>query len=131
MIAKLPIRGQDAHGAGHFNAPRGTRLHHGIDFSCYPDTEILSLCDGVVTKIGYPYANHLGYRYVEVTHDDLRYRYFYIEPDIDLQTGDEVKAGDVLGRIQDLGLIYPDITNHLHFEIKDENNEYLDPSDFT
>jgi len=69
ILAHLPIRGGDRHGAGHWHASRGSRLHRGVDLACYPDTGIASPVDGIVTKIGYPYGDDLTYRYVQVTGD--------------------------------------------------------------
>jgi len=130
MLVKPPIRGQDDHGAGHWQAPRGDHLHNGVDPACYAGSEIYSICDGTVTKFGYPYGDDLTYRYVEVTHDNLRYRYFYVQPNPDLQTGDAVKTGDLLGILQDISTRYPGITQHLHFEIMDEDDNYINPEDF-
>jgi len=130
-MIKPPMRLRDAHGAGYFGAPRGDRKHNGVDLSCYPDSKVLSICRGRITKFGYPYANHLEYRYVEVTDaEGLRYRYFYVYPNPNLIMGGKVLVGDVLGLVQDLTKIYPGITNHVHFEIKDKDNEYIDPTDF-
>jgi len=67
ILAGLPTRGTDTHGSGKWMAPRGSRKHKGVDFACYPDTEIYSGSAGQVTKLGYPYADKLQYRYVEVT----------------------------------------------------------------
>lgn len=141
MIIRPPIRGLDNHGAGHYHASRGDRLHNGVDMACYAGSEVLSICSGTITKFGRPYykqdpqtdkdkaKNNLSY--VEVTDDDgLRFRYFYVSHHPDLIVGDEVKTGQVLGVVQDLDYIYPGITQHFHFEIKDQQGEYYDPTNF-
>ena len=125
-----PIRGGDKHGFGYFGASRGDRTHNGVDIACYAGSEIPSLTPGEVTKIGYPYdpedhkKGHL--RYVEVTLDGNKYRYFYIEPRVSV--GDTVFPGDVLGEAQGLLKIYPGITDHIHFEHISPDGVYIDPT---
>ena len=38
--------------------------------------------------------------------------------------------GGAIGKSQELNRRYPGITEHVHLEIKDQNNEFLDPNDF-
>jgi len=120
----LPIRGDDEHGSGFWHAPRGNRLHNGVDFSCYPGTQILAPVSGVMTKEGYPYADDLDYRYVEITTPGGDcHRVFYISP----VSNDDVVAGQtIIGYAQDLTTRYPGITNHVHYEIK-RGDEYINP----
>ena len=122
-----PIRQPDAHGAGYFGAPRGSRKHNGIDYACYPGSEVYPTVAGTVTKLGYPYAAHTEYRYVEVTDTHHReHRYFYIYPSV--RVGEYVTVEDVIGKTQDLTKIYPGITNHVHYEIK-HGGQYLNPEE--
>ena len=114
------IRGQDRHGSGAWQAPRGKRRHNGEDFICESGDHIESHINGKVTKIGYPYSptnmdkGHL--RYVEVTDSNKsRVRYFYIFPTAVI--GQDIKKGDILGISQDLTNIYQGITQHYHLEI--------------
>ncbi len=128
--ATLPERQQDAWGSGAFGASRGTRIHKGIDYCCYPGTMIQSPVDGKVTKLGYPYSDDMDFRYVEVTANQLRHRIFYVEPSVSV--GDEVKAGDIVGVSQDIAGRYRDpakspMTGHVHFEILDANDKAIDP----
>ncbi len=128
-IFDLEVRKQDSQGAGHYGAPRGSRKHNGVDFVCVAEAYVKSFTDGVVTKLGYPYnpnnakKGHL--RYVEVTTDGHKYRYFYISPLVSV--GDEVQVGQPLGVSQDLTSIYKGMTQHFHFEIKDPNGKFIDP----
>ena len=124
----LQLRGIDGYGSGAYRASRGSRLHSGLDFKLEAGSTLLSPVEGFVTKLGYPYAKHLEYRYVEVSNAGLRHRFFYISPLLELN--DKVSIGDGLGVSQDLSLIYPKMVNHLHYEIKDEDGEYLDPGEF-
>ena len=133
ILAYLPKRGTDDWGSGAFGASRGSRKHKGIDYACYPDTAIMSSIKGIVTKLGYPYADDLSYRYVEVTDNaGARHRYFYVEPELDV--GDEVTIGSRIGRAQDIAARYPDpnkgpMKNHIHYEIL-VNNEPVDPEQY-
>jgi murein DD-endopeptidase MepM/ murein hydrolase activator NlpD len=128
------IRGQDSQGAGYYGAPRGSRKHQGIDFITEKDEFINSFCNGIVTKIGFPYdpnkhpeKGHL--RYVEVTDDNgLQVRVFYCKPI--LRVGDRVIEGlSIIGQSQDLTVVYPGITQHLHFEVK-KGKEFLNPMQY-
>lgn len=121
----LPTRKPDRHGAGHYGASRGTRTHRGIDLAAQPGSLILSNVDGVVTKLGYPYADHLEYRYVEITAGLIRHRFFYVEPLVNF--GQDVAVGDIIGEVQDLSPLYEGITPHIHYEQK-MGNKYLDPT---
>ena len=132
MLVNAPIRGNDKQGAGYYGAPRsGGRKHKGVDISCYKNTEVLSISEGKVTKIGYPYdpndskKGHL--RYVQISYGDYDFRYFYIHPAVSI--GDRVIKGDTLGITQGLIDIYPGITDHYHFEVK-ENGKIINPKEF-
>ena len=124
----LQLRGIDGYGSGAYRASRGARLHNGLDFKLGAGDTMLSPVEGIVTKLGYPYAKHLEYRYVEVSNAGLRHRFFYISPLLELN--DKVSIGDELGISQDLSLVYPKMVNHIHYEIMDESGGYLDPGDF-
>jgi murein DD-endopeptidase MepM/ murein hydrolase activator NlpD len=136
VIIKPPLRTSDPHGAGHFGAPRGKKkngkkkTHRGVDVACCAGSIIPSLTPGTVTKIGYPYdpgsvtKGHL--RYVEVTLDGNRYRYFYVMPSV--RVGDKIKQGDQVGVTQGLTKIYKGITDHFHFEHIDPKGKYQDPT---
>jgi len=117
-----PIRGNDVHGNGAFGAPRGSRTHNGIDMVCARDSIVLSVCNGRVTKVGYPYSTddpkkgHL--RYVQVTDEEgYDVRYFYCLPH-NVKIGDDVRKGDAIAITQGLLKVYPGITDHFHFEVK-------------
>jgi len=122
-----PLRETDAHGSGHYGAPRKGHTHNGVDLAVWPGTFITSLTKGIVTKLGWAYADHPDYRYVQVTTDELDYRYFYVTPMV--SEGELVNVDTVLGKSQDLRIIYKDITPHLHFEVK-KGSEYLNPMQF-
>jgi len=137
MLEVLPVREHDSYGCGAYRASRGGRSHNGIDYSCYEGTKIVTHVKGIVTKIGYPYADDLSYRYVQVTDPQgLRHRFFYVEPWVDLGTEVEVYSA-ILGTAQAVNAKYPvneahplGMLNHVHYEIKLQDGSFIDPSEF-
>ena len=128
------IRGLDNWGAGHYGASRdsGKRKHLGIDIINHVNEAVCAYEAGTVTKIGFPYnqdgSKKAFYRYIEITcTDNTRQRYFYIEPLVQIEQ--VVEKGDILGAAQDLGIVYPGITQHFHWEII-ENGKRIDPCGF-
>ncbi len=125
-----PTRAQDEWGDGRYKAPRGSRLHNGIDLACYAGSIILSPHSGTVTKIGYPYSpddedkGHL--RYVQITEKNkFLCRYFYVLPSV--KVGEPISPGDEIGVAQGLSDIYPGITDHIHYEVKIKQ-QFVDPN---
>lgn len=131
MKINPPPRISDKWGKGHYGAPRGDRTHKGIDLLCYPGSGIHSSCAGMVTKLGYPYANDLSYRYIQISfvQDGKQYdvRYFYVKPTV--VVGNHIDAGDFIGYSQDLDKRYPGIGNHIHVECKVDGS-YIEPVEF-
>ena len=126
---ELEKRGQDKFGSGEFGAPRGDHTHHGIDYVCTNRAAILAPVDGMVTKIGYPYADDLEFRYVELTTiDGYHHRIFYIYPCV--RDGEVIKDGQTIGYSQDLTERYPGITQHCHYEIKYQG-KFINPEEVT
>ena len=133
-----PIRGgllrtYDKYGSGAFGSSRdkGKRKHNGVDIIASPGDTVFSPVSGVVTKRGYPYADDLSFRYVEITtNNGLAVRVFYVWPAVKLEK--RVVAGKTkIGLVQDLEKRYPGITNHVHLEIKNQAlNTFTDPTPF-
>ena len=124
-----PQRTDDPWGSGAWHASRGDRLHTGVDYACWPGSQVLSGTVGVVSKVGWPYSpehekkGHL--RYVEI-HTPLGYdiRYMYIDPTV--KQGDKISKNQVIGIAQDLTKIYPGITPHVHVDVR-KLSEYINP----
>ncbi len=132
--AELKVR-NDRAGLGHFGAPRGSKTHRGIDFECPEGTRILSLTDGVVSKVGYAYPEDLSFRYVEISiPGKFKHRYFYCVLPKGLKKGSTVKIGDVIGIAQDIATKWSTkaqpMMNHVHYEIKDGPRSYIDPVEY-
>jgi len=123
-----PVIRSDKAGDGHFQAPRGTRMHNGVDYLCEPGTLVFSPASGVVTKLGYPYSDDLQWRYVEITDDyKNKHRLFYTEPAVRLDQF--VIVGEVVGEAQNIALRYPDqgMLAHLHYEVISPDGVFVDP----
>ena len=120
------LRECDGYGCGHFGALRGDRNHNGVDVVFAPGELVTSPVFGEVTKIGYPYADDLSYRYVQITSNKYDFRLFYVDPSV--KVGDIVPFGAVVGSAQDSTTRYGSrMTNHVHFEIK-KDGSYIDPT---
>ena len=115
----MKLRKCDAQGCGHWQAPRGSRKHNGIDVVCQTGECVESITDGIITKIGYPYNPNSSkghFRYVEVTDaNKARIRYFYVKPDVNV--GKTVIQGEVIGKAQNIEEVYKGITPHFHLEV--------------
>lgn len=129
-----PLRKRDAFGCGHFGASRGKNskgdkiTHKGIDHACIPDSKVLSPVRGEVTKLGYPYADDLSFRYVQITtKEGYNVRVFYVSPLV--KVGNYITEDTIIGTSQKLGDRYPKITEHVHLEIKDLQGKFIDPKD--
>jgi len=134
MINTRAPKRSDSMGNGEFGAPRGSRTHNGIDYAVAPDSSVLAVVSGKVTKHGYPYnpsdekKGHL--RYIQVTDDKGNHvRYFYVLPSLDI--GTEVEAGDEIAIAQDLQKVYgAAMTSHVHLEVKTPDGKYINPEEY-
>lgn len=129
--AELDLRGIDGYGSGAFGASRGDRIHNGTDFKAPPMAVMLSPVAGKVTKLGYPYADDLSYRYVELTDKQkLKHRLFYVDPMVEV--GNIVEVDGTVGLVQHISARYNVhlMVNHVHYEIKTSRGEYLNPLEF-
>lgn len=125
-LKEIHLRGNDPTGHGYYGAKRGTRKHKGLDLVSKPKDVVSSLIDGVVTKIGYPYAGNLTFRYVDVSNDVYRVRVMYIFPK-NISVGDRVFAGQQIGETQDISSFWnPRMINHIHIEVY-KNGLLTDP----
>jgi murein DD-endopeptidase MepM/ murein hydrolase activator NlpD len=119
----------DSEGNGNFGSRRGGRPHNGTDFAAMPGMHVLSPVAGIVTKIGYPYADDLSYRYVEITTpDELRHRFFYVAPLTHIKPGAGVDMHDTIGIVQNVSARYSDkMIPHVHYEIKKPDGSFINP----
>lgn len=130
----LGIR-SDEGGAGHWDAPRGHRLHKGIDFSTIDGQNIFSPVNGKVRNF---YGQTTGYPMIQIYPSNLNIGFDYIEilyagapKGIQLWSFRNITAGDVIGKsisLQSLG--YPNnVGPHIHLQIW-RDGVRIDPTPF-
>lgn len=129
LVIITPHRGNDNAGNGDFGSSRvNGRKHLGEDILVIPESSILAITSGVVTRLGYAYTG-AHYRYVEITPSEFyAIRYFYVQPRV--FEGQIIKAGDIIGLAQDITARYPDqgMRPHIHIEVIDrKTNQRVDP----
>ena len=111
------VRETDSFGSGRFRAPRGNRLHKGLDFLAAAGDPVVSPTDGTVRRIGICYSDDPRYRLVEIDASDALVRVFYVDPTV--APGDEIAAGDLIGSAQDVAARYENgMKNHVHLEVR-------------
>ncbi len=116
----------DGAGSGLFGAPRGKRLHQGLDLVVKKGEPVYSPINGVVGSHRYPYASDLRWRGMELlgTHDGkpLAVRLFYMTPSLSINT--PVRKGDIIGYAQAIDEKYPgqNMLPHLHVEIRHDGD---------
>ncbi len=113
---------------GYYTSPYGNRLlnnnwnlHYGMDIAGKKDAKVLAFASGTVAKVGYgPSAGN----YVQLYHtfsngDKYTTRYLHFKYEVNLEVGEYVNVGDVLGIQGNTGYSFGD---HLHFEISVGHN---------
>lgn len=125
-------RGIDAYGEGRFGASRdgGVRRHEGVDYMAEAGQTVTAPISGVISKIGYAYADDRKLLFVEISNPALHYaaRVFYVDPIV--AEGDIVAIGHPIGRTRSLQDKYPGgMTDHVHLEILDRRGRRVDPGE--
>jgi murein DD-endopeptidase MepM/ murein hydrolase activator NlpD len=122
------VRHEDTFGSGHFGASRdgGKRKHEGVDYVIAPGAAVHAPISGEVARLGFAYGGEGGYRVVEIVNSEtkIKARVLYVAPSV--QVGDIVVAGQEIGAAQDLNARYPGITNHVHVELRDPQQQLID-----
>lgn len=109
-----------------FGEPRGggTRQHAGQDFLAPLGTPIVSPTEAIVIRTG---TGHSAGKFVYTANPGGEtFRYMHLDTIADLDPGDELEVGDFIGTVGDTGNA-PLGVYHLHFEVRDEDNDPLDP----
>lgn len=107
------------------DAAEGERYHDGVDLEAAPGQEVRALRSGTVRRV----IDHqeLG-RLVEIDHgDDFSTLYAPLQ-EVQVQAGDQVEAGQVLGRVTAESPGEPG-PSHLHFEVH-KKRVSVDPTPF-
>ena len=114
----------DSKGDGHYLAPRGNRLHEGVDYIVTPGENILMPFDGYLIREARPYADGDMSGCV-LQSKDCTLKVFYMEPFLHLR-GAFLKCGTVIGKAQDIRTHWgSSMTPHLHVQVESMNVDKL------
>jgi hypothetical protein len=124
-----------------FYSSRSDGIHHATDIFNYKFRELVAVMDGVVTSVVSPQAS---WGYSITIRDDAGYNYRYIHMNNDnpgtddgaggemhayaqdMRVGNRVVQGQHIGYLGDSGNAET-TSSHLHFEMYDGNNQYINP----
>ena len=112
---------RDAHGRGHFGAPRekieNGRVkryrHRGKDFVCIPGQDVYMPFTAIPIRKKSPCE---GYHGILFRGRGIIGTLFYVKID-DSVINTELKEGDVIGIAEDISLKYKGVLPHVHFQI--------------
>ena len=130
-VFSMPVNGKiiKNHSGGElvkYEAIDEWRTHDGIDIAAETGSEIKAAADGKILSVK---NDPLWGTVIEISHKgNFITVYSGLEPEVSVKTGDEIKAGDVLGTLGETNLAEVDGESHLHFAIK-ENGKFIDPSE--
>ena len=106
----------DNQGDGHHGAPRGKRIHDGVDFECVPGQFVLAPHDGVLKRVAYPYSGNRMWKGCVLASVEITTKMFYVDVHKN-SIGSTVKAGAPIGKAQDISQKYPGMTPHIHLRV--------------
>ena len=103
------------------------RTHNGIDYAAEIGDQVISVSDGVVSKV---FKDDLMGIVVEINHQHGTTAMYANLQSLDfIKEGKQVKKGDIIGGVGECGGLEKKDGVHLHFEIR-ENGEYKNPEDY-
>jgi len=100
------------------------KMHDGVDFKTRSGNPVMATADGEVVEAGDfgPYGNK-----IVLKHNDIYQTSYAHLSEISIEKGDKVKRGEVIGTSGNSG---KSTGPHLHYEVKEIGNGFLDPVDF-
>jgi murein DD-endopeptidase MepM/ murein hydrolase activator NlpD len=109
----------DPIGEGYWHAPRGNRLHLGVDFLLPegPGQPIVAPHEGIVVRYSFPYASDPQYSGLYIKGHSVESYLWYLMPSAHL-IGRQVAQGRIIGYAQDISKKYGvDCRPHVHWQI--------------
>lgn len=136
----FPVIGQSSF-SNDFDAPRSNGPHHATDIIANKHQQIVSRTDGVITFVGCPQPSW-GYAVIVRASNGNEYWYLHMNNDRkgtddggggcigafgpDIERGNYVKAGQLLGYVGDSGNS-EDTVSHLHLEVVRPDDSRVNP----
>lgn len=101
-------------------------MHNGVDFAAKMGTPVIATADGRVIKKTFKEQGKGHGRYIAIQHDNVYVSVYTQLSKFNVEVGDEVKQGDVIGYVGSSGL---STGPHLHYEVH-KNGERVNPADY-
>lgn len=102
-------------------------IHKAIDFAASDDTNVYAISEGTISNV---YTNYLEGTVIEIAHSNgLVSIYKSLNKDVNVKTGDKVKAGDIIGSVSESMAQELNTGAHLHLEMKLDGKK-VDPNNY-
>ena len=132
LKTQLPVSGEEIFGysmeaLSYNQTTRDWRVHNGIDLAAQEGTEVWAAADGTV-QAAYE-DDALGYTVVIRHEGGYITCYSSLREDLQVQAGDSVKVGQVIGYVGSTALVETTLGSHVHFSVTCQNAP-MDPAEF-
>ncbi len=101
-------------------------IHKAIDFLAGDDLNVYAVAKGKVSNV---YTNYLEGTVVEITHDDNIVSVYKSLEKADVEIGDSISAGSIIGQVGTTMTQELNSGAHLHFEML-QNGKKVDPNNY-
>jgi len=107
----------DSEGSGEYGAPRGSRVHNGVDYLCTPGQDVYAPFTMMITRVSIP-KWELDLSGIAWDSGNSTGKMFYFSPDLSL-IDTIVHEGQVIGTAQSVSDEYelPNMKDHIHFQV--------------
>ena len=132
LTTASPVAGQEVFGyameaLSYNQTTRDWRTHNGVDIAAEEGTEVMAAADGQVYTT---YEDEtLGYTVVIRHEGGYTTHYSSLAQDLQVQAGDTVKLGDVIGTVGSTALVETALGPHVHFSVTHQDVP-MDPAEF-
>ena len=132
LTTASPVAGQEVFGyameaLSYNQTTRDWRTHNGVDIAADEGTEVMAAADGQVYTT---YEDEtLGYTVVIRHEGGYTTHYSSLSQDLQVQAGDTVKLGDVIGTVGSTALVETTLGPHVHFSVTHQDVP-MDPAEF-
>ena len=132
LTTASPVAGQEVFGyameaLSYNQTTRDWRTHNGVDIAAEEGTEVMAAADGQVYTT---YEDEtLGYTVVIRHEGGYTTHYSSLSEDLQVQAGDTVKLGDVIGTVGSTALVETALGPHVHFSVTYQDVP-MDPAEF-